>query len=96
LWHESHSKVFLAIVALCPAGLRFGGETSAALIWQVEHLPAADASWFQVAGSHAKERWQSSQDLVALLPLMCVEGLELESLPLWQVWQPPRAALAWL
>ena len=49
--------------------------------------------WLKVAGVQPDVRWQVSQDCVVG---MCVVGLPVAVVPLWQVAQVPGAMPAWL
>jgi len=76
--------------------MRFPGVTSGLLIWHDLQTPAVALVWFQLAGNQALERWQLSQDFVALFPVLCVEGFANDKRPLWQVVHCPGCALPWL
>ena len=57
--------------------------------WQVEHEPVT-AEWSKFAGVHATVLWQVSH---CALVMMCVGGLPVAVVPLWQLAQVPETAL---
>ncbi|MFH1819754.1 MAG: hypothetical protein ABIK08_08880 [Pseudomonadota bacterium] len=56
-------------------------------------MPGATPLWLKLAGTQAAVLWQLSQAAVVGI---CVVGLPLAMLPLWQVAQVPGAIPLWL
>ena len=56
-------------------------------------MPGATPVWLKVAGVQAEVLWQVSHDWVVG---MCVVGLPVAVVPLWQVAQVPGAMPVWL
>ncbi len=66
--------------------------------WQpaVAQLCGAALEWFQLVGSQAEVRWQTSQESVAFIPALWLAGRPAAVAPLWQVAHWPGIALLWL
>ena len=97
-WQVSH----WAEVATCVVGLTWAFCARKAPLWQVEQLPAAAGPLMLACmvpmptetGTKAMPgAWQASQ---AALVGMCLAGLPVARMPLWQLAQLPGATSAWL